>query len=201
MPTIPGLPELGLIGDCMNRDAVWPQDAEDGRHIVHVPQDLNISIHKRSERQLRHVVFHYRRLYRRTVESINHQNRNRYWTSWETREEWNDAVVDPARIQSICQRMDIIGWPLCIDWMTREIQLSRKIRGFDAGEWDNDPSFKTFCDTWYARNKESDIEAFRRDWFASPDFQKYHIHFEGYVKPVGDPILLMEDGLDHTYDD
>jgi hypothetical protein len=57
MPIIPGLPESGLIKDCM-----WPANSEDGRHIVHVPQDLNISIHKRSERQLRHVVFHYRRM-------------------------------------------------------------------------------------------------------------------------------------------
>jgi hypothetical protein len=97
--------------------------------------------------------------------------------------------------------MDIIGRPLSIDWMTMEIQLSRKIRGFDAGEWDNDPSFKTFRDAWYARNMEGDIEAFRRDWFASPDFRKWNIHFEGYVKPVGYPILLMEDGLDHTNDD
>jgi hypothetical protein len=76
--------------------------------------------------------------------------------------------------------------------------VSRKIRGYDSGEWDDDQSHKTFCGCWYERNKVSNMEAFRRDWFAHPDFQKWHIHFEGYVKPVGDPILRMEDGLDHT---
>jgi hypothetical protein len=44
------------------------------------------------------------------------------------------------------------------------------------------------------------MEAFRRDWFASTDFQEWHVHFQGYVKPVGDPILRMEDGLNHTND-
>jgi hypothetical protein len=52
MPKIPGLPESGMIQGCR-----WPADAEDGQHIVNVPQDLTISIHKRSERQLRHVFF------------------------------------------------------------------------------------------------------------------------------------------------
>jgi hypothetical protein len=107
MPIIPGLPESGLIKDCM-----WPADSEDGRHIVHVLQDLNISIHKRSERQLRHVVFHCRRMYRSAVEYLNDDDRSGYWTCWETCEELEDKIVDPTRIQGICLRMDIIGRPL-----------------------------------------------------------------------------------------
>jgi hypothetical protein len=196
MPVVPGLPESGMIASCSS----WPADAEDGRHIQQCPLDRSISIHKRSERQLRHIVFHYRRLYRDTIDHLNYIRPNGYWTSWETREELDDKVVDPARIQSICQRMDIIGRPLSVQWLAEEIQLSRKIRGYDSGEWDDDPSHKTFCTEWYERNKGPNMEAYRRDWFAHPYFQKWNIHFEGYVKPVGDPILRMEDGLDHTND-
>jgi hypothetical protein len=45
MPDIPGLPESVLV-----KGFKVPADAEDGRHLVHSPQDLTISIHKRSER-------------------------------------------------------------------------------------------------------------------------------------------------------
>jgi hypothetical protein len=81
MPVVPGLPESGLIADCTS----WPEDAENGRHIQHIPLDRSISIHKRSERQLRHVVFHYRRLYHDTINHLNYLRPNGYWTSWETR--------------------------------------------------------------------------------------------------------------------
>jgi hypothetical protein len=144
MPVVPGLPGSGLIADCTS----WPEDAENGLHIQHIPLDRRISIHKRSERQLRHVVFHYRRLYRDTINHLNYVRPNGYWTSWETRAELDDKVVDPACIQYICQRMDIIGHPLTVPWLAEEIQLSRKIRGFDSGEWDDDPSYKTFAHRW-----------------------------------------------------
>jgi hypothetical protein len=196
MPVVPGLPKSGSIAECTS----WPADAEDGRHIQQIPIERRISIHKRSERQLRHVVFHYRRLYREAIEHLNYVRPNGYWTSWETREELDDKVVDPARIQHICQRMDMIGRPLFVQWLAEEIQLSRKIRGYDSGEWDDDQSHKTFREGWYERNSVFNMEAFRRDWFASEDFQKYHIHFHGYVKPDGYPTLRMEDGLDHTND-
>jgi hypothetical protein len=60
--------------------------------------------------------------------------------------------------------MDIIGRPLGILDVKQEIQLSRKIRGYNAGEWEDDTSYKTFRERWYERNEKHDLEAFWRDW-------------------------------------
>jgi hypothetical protein len=78
--------------------------------------------------------------------------------------------------------------------------LLRIIRGYDAGEWEDDASYQTFQERWYKRNGKPDYEAFRSAWLESPDFRDWNVNFRGFVKPDGDPILQMEDCLDHTND-
>jgi hypothetical protein len=56
--------------------------------------------------------------------------------------------------------MDIFGRPLTSKDMRETIQLSRKIRGYDAGEWEDDASYQTFQERWYERNGKPDYEAF-----------------------------------------
>jgi hypothetical protein len=100
--------------------------------------------------------------------------------------------------------MYIIGRPLTKVDVREAIMLSRKIRGYIAGERDDDLSYKTFRERLYENNytpsNNEERNTFLLAWYRSSDFRNWHVNFRGFVKPVGDPILQLEDSLDHMND-